>query len=63
MVDPALWQLPDGTREVSYKFLSEANTLLGAGKLDGAGQSARLFTEAFEAAAVGIDLSQYDITT
>jgi len=58
MVDPALWQLPDGTREVSYKFLSEANTVLGAGKLDGVGQSARLFTEASQPAAVEIDLNQ-----
>lgn len=57
-VDAALWKLPDGIREVSYKFLSEANTVLGAGTLDGAGESTRLFTEAAQPAAVEIDLNQ-----
>jgi hypothetical protein len=53
-----LWQLPDGAREVSYKFLSEANIVLGAGKLDGEGRSTRLFTEVSQATAIEIDFNK-----
>jgi type VI secretion system secreted protein VgrG len=58
VVDPALWNLPDGLRQVSYKFVSEANTVLGAGKLDGEGKSARLFTDVAHATSVVIDVNE-----
>jgi type VI secretion system secreted protein VgrG len=58
VVDAALWKLPDGVRTVRYKFLSEANTVLGAGTLDGQGQSARLFTEASQATVVELDVNE-----
>ncbi|WP_267874931.1 DUF2345 domain-containing protein [Massilia sp. Root335] len=57
MVDAALWKLPDGVRAVRYRFLSEANTVLGAGNLDAQGRSARLFTEASQPAAVELDVN------
>jgi type VI secretion system secreted protein VgrG len=58
MVDPALWMLPDGMREVSYKFISDADEILGSGKLDGEGKSERLFTDVAQAAAIEIDVNK-----
>lgn len=58
MVDTSLWQLPDGVRQVGYKFISEAATVLGSGTLDGEGNSARLFTDTAQAAIVELDVNQ-----
>lgn len=57
LVDAALWQLPAGMRQVSYKFISEADTVLGSGTLDGEGKSARLFTDTAQATAVELDIN------
>ncbi|WEF30831.1 type VI secretion system Vgr family protein [Pseudoduganella chitinolytica] len=57
LVDTALWQLPDGARKVAYKFISEADTVLGSGTLDGEGKSARLFTDTAQAAIVELDVN------
>lgn len=58
IVDAALWNLPDGMREVSYKFISNVNTVLGSGVLDGQGLSTRLFTDVAQEAMVEIDVNQ-----
>ena len=57
MVDPALWKVAGATKEVSYKFISNVNTVLGSGKLDGEGKSSRLFTDMAQPAAVEIDVN------
>jgi len=57
VVDAGLWKLPDGVRTVSYKFLSEVNTVLGSGTLDGEGKSTRLYTDMAQAAMVEIDVN------
>ena len=57
IVDAALWNLPDGMRQVSYKFISDINTVLGSGVLDAEGLSTRLYTEIAQAAAVEIDVN------
>lgn len=58
IVDAALWNLPDGVREVSYKFISDMHGVLGSGVLDGQGLSTRLFTDIAQEAIVEIDVNQ-----
>jgi len=54
-VDAALWNLPEGSSNFKYKFYSRTNQLLGAGRIDGAGMSAPLFTDGTEPLRVEID--------
>ncbi|MES2740612.1 MAG: type VI secretion system Vgr family protein [Pseudomonadota bacterium] len=57
MVDPALWNVAGAAQAVSYKFISNVNTVLGSGTLDGEGKSSRLFTDMAQPAAVEIDVN------
>ncbi|MGB7193779.1 MAG: DUF2345 domain-containing protein, partial [Collimonas pratensis] len=56
-VDEALWNLPSGIKAVQYKFISQTNNILGAGKIDALGKSKPLFTESGEPASIEIDVN------
>jgi type VI secretion system secreted protein VgrG len=56
-VDPVLWHLPDGVKQLKYTFLSRTNQVLGKGTLDDKGKSLPLFTHSSEPAKVEIDVN------
>lgn len=56
-VDPALWNLPSGTRALKYKFLSRTNQVLGVGTLNAEGKSTPLFTDGNEPAHIEVDVN------
>jgi type VI secretion system secreted protein VgrG len=57
LVDPALWDLPSGTRTLKYTFLSRTNQMLGTGSIDGEGKSKPLFTDSSEPARIEVDVN------
>nr|WP_314547717.1 type VI secretion system Vgr family protein [uncultured Massilia sp.] len=56
-VDPALWDLPSGTRTLKYKFYSRTGQVLGSGAFDSEGKSKPLFTDSGEPAHVEVDVN------